>query len=65
MRRSVLLAALITLTVPAAASAAVTQSDITSPTGPIFARMDLAAPAPTIDVTGTTNGTAGDNVDID
>jgi hypothetical protein len=50
------------LVVPATASAAVTQSNVTVPADPSFIHFDGANPQ--ITVVGTSNGTAGDNVDL-
>ena len=50
------------LVVPATASAAVTQSNVTVPADPSFIHFDGANPQ--ITVLGTSNGTTGDNVDL-
>jgi hypothetical protein len=54
--------------VPAAANAAVTTSSITTPAGPVFSMYDNQPADPsaqqTFDIAGTSNGTTGDQVDI-
>src|SRR5205823_6077825 len=58
--------ALLALAIPATASAAVTSSSITTPTGPFFFLNDLSPgqTAMNITVSGTSNGTSGDMVDL-
>jgi hypothetical protein len=58
-------AILVVLALPAAAQAAVTTSQVTSPGDPYFVLHDLDATTPaTVPVSGTTDGTSGDLVDI-
>lgn len=58
-----LLAAVAALVLAPAAMAAITSSQVTSPADPSFAVADYDAPN-TIAVAGTTDGTAGDKVDL-
>jgi hypothetical protein len=63
--RATLLALTVALALPAAASAAVTTSNVTSPADlSYFLDDDNATTAPSITVSGTSNGTTGDTVDI-
>ena len=58
------LAAAMALWIVPQASAAVTSSSITSPGDPTFGLFDFDAPSSTFAISGASNGTAGDQVDL-
>ncbi len=65
MRAAVGLLVLAALVVPSVAQAAVTQSSITTPADPYYAIWNEQVATPAVTVSGTSDGTTGDAVDID